>query len=605
MASVKQLEAKIKAAAAAYYDGGDAIMSDADFDALVDALRAAAPDSPVLQQVGAPVKGAKVALPYPMMSLDKVKSGTAKWAAKHPGPYVVSDKLDGTSAMLAAGKLYRRGTGEIGADVSHLIPSVMSAKAAKTRLVVRGEVIMRKTDFAKLPEGTAVDARSAVNALVNAKTPDPVVLKAARFVAYEVVDPPMEKAAQFDALQAAGFEVAWNARLDGVTDESLAELFATRRTASPYHVDGVVVQASGVHGVTGSRNPTYAFAFKAVQDDQGGETTVIDVVYESSREGRLAPRVSFEPVTIESGVTMRWATAHNARFVEENGIGPGAVVRIVRSGDVIPKIHAVVKAAKPKLPPAEPAWEWDANRVHAVLTELGDVGKVKLLLKFLVALKVEHAKETTLAKLYDAGFDSIKALLAAKPADLARVPGVGDVMADKLSTALRAAVRSADPVDMMVASNAFGSGVGERRLRALATELPGFASMKGAELKAAVMQVPGFQEATADKIVAGVAEFASFMKAHPEIKLGKKAVKVTKDDQDAPRVVFTGFRDVALEAAAKAAGYAIADSVSKKTALVVARAPVQESGKVKRARDLGVTVMTEDAFREKIDKGTV
>ena len=599
VAVVNTLEARIKAAASAYYAGGDAVMTDAEFDGLVDALRAAAPDSTALTQVGAPVTGAaKAKLPYPMMSLDKVKSGVERWAAKHPGPYVLSDKLDGTSAMLAAGRLYRRGTGEVGADVSHLIPSVMAAKVVRSGLAVRGEIIMRKRDFDRLPPGTAADARSAVNALVNAKAPDPAVLRAARFVAYEVLHPPMGKAAQFAALQNAGFDTAWHAVVGDIGDAALTQLFAERRNTSPYHVDGVVVHAAGVHELSAARNPTYAFAFKAVQDDQGGDTTVGNVVYESSRGGRLVPRVSFEPVTLPSGVTMRWATAHNARFVVDNGIGPGAVVRVVRSGDVIPKIHAVLRrATRPELPAASPAWEWDAGGVHAVLVEIGSTGRVKLLLKFLTALGVEHAKETTLTKLYDAGYDSIAALLAATPEQLSGVPGIGEVIAGKLSAALRGAVSAADPVALMVASNAFGEGIGERRLRALAEAVPRFSSMRGAALKAAVVEVPGFQAAIADKIVAGVDEFAAFMAAHPEIKLRASPRKPGRAAADAPKIVFTGFRDAALEARAVSAGYAISTSVSAKTALLVARDPSTATGKVAKALAAGVAVESETSFR--------
>jgi len=602
-ANVRQLEARLRAASEAYYNTGTPTMSDAEFDALADVLRELAPNSAALSAVGAPVAGAKVALPYPMMSLDKVKDAARaqRWADKHPGPYTVSDKLDGTSAMFASGKMYRRGTGDVGADVSHLAAGLVPARARNAALAVRGEIVMRKADFAKLKarDDSVVDARSLVNALVNRKAVDPsdAVLKASRFVAYEVVHPRMDKAAQFAALKAAGYETAWHVQLPVLSDPAvLTDLFTRRRAESPYNVDGLVVEAAGAHDLVQSRNPDYAFAFKAVLPDQGGETTVIDVVYESSRDGRLTPRVSFEPV-LANGVTMRWATAHNARFVQDAGIGPGARVVVVRSGDVIPKIVSVPRPVAPKLPPQSPAWAWDANGVHAVLAVLGDVGRVKLLLKFLTALGVEHAKETTLTKLYDAGYRTVSELLAATPAQLSSVPGVGAVTAEKLTSALRAAVRSADPVAMMVASNAFGSGVGERKLRALHAAIGDFTKLSGPALRTAVLGAPGFQDATADKIAAGVPAFLAFMAAHPEIKL---SVTPAPKPATAVKVVFTGFRDAALEVAAAAAGYEVASSVSSATHEVVARDVDSDTGKVRKARELGVPVVSEAAFRARL-----
>lgn len=597
MVTLKQLTTKIRAAADAYYNTGEPVMSDAEFDALVDELRERDPGNAVLAQVGAPVAGTKVDLPYPMMSLDKVKSGTEKWAAKHPGPYVLSDKLDGTSAMLAGGKLYRRGTGKVGADVSHLIPHVISKKAAATKLVVRGEIVIAKADF---DGSVAVDARSAVNALVNKKTtggPDPV-LDAARFVAYEVVEPRMDKADQFKALKTAGFEVAWHETVASIDDDTLADKFAGRRAASKYNVDGVVVQASGVHGV-GDKNPTYAFAFKSVQEDQGRRTVVTDVVYESSRDGRLVPRVSFDPIVLDTGVTMRWATAHNARFVQENGIGPGAAVHVVRSGDVIPKIIRVDEPVPPKLPPSDPEWAWDANGVHAVLAVLGDTAKIKILLKFMTSLGVEFTKEGSLTKMYDAGFDTVKKILNADPADIADIPGFGAVQAKKMLGSLAAKVDAADVIELMVATNAFGSGIGERKLRALHASVPDFHKLRGSQLEARVQEAPGFQDKTVVKVVRGMDEFDRVVKA---LGLSLKGRPVNKAAAQAVagkgKVVFSGFRDADLEDAANAAGYEVSTSVSSKTALVVAADVSAESGKITKARELGVEVVSVEDFRK-------
>jgi NAD-dependent DNA ligase len=592
------LEKQVRDASKAYYNDTP-VMSDAEFDALVERVRSLDPYAKVLTEVGAPIaKGAKVKLPYPLMSLDKVKSGTDKWARAHQSPFTLSDKLDGTSALFVGGKMYRRGTGEVGANISHLVGALIPQRARLTQLAVRGEIIIRKSDFKAL-RAHAADARSAANALVNAKVPNPAVLAKARFVAYTVIHPPMDKESQFRALKEAGFETAWHQRAPRIDDGILLQTFATRREQSMYEVDGVVVDSGGVHpAVTAARNPTHAIAFKAVAAGQGGDTVVLEVEWSSSRDGRLTPRIRFDPVKTANGVVMQWATAHNAKYIVEHGIGPGARVTIIRSGDVIPFIQAVVSPAPggAQLPPSRPSWKWEG--VHAVLDAIGVEGEVKAMDHFVTSLGIQGAREATLAKLHAAGIGTPSALLAADVSAIGAV--VGDSVARGLVSGLGAALKRADPVEFMVASNTFGTGIGKRKLEALEQHAPGFYRLNQTALRQAVSTTPGFGESSVIKVVAGVAAFAAFLRANPRIATALSTAKPTR----APlartplgAVVFSGFRDAALEALAEARGYHIASGVSGKTKCVVARDPHSNTGKTKKARELGVPIMSEGDFR--------
>jgi NAD-dependent DNA ligase len=598
-AMLASLEKEIRYASKAYYNSAP-VMSDAEFDALVERVRSLDPHATVLAEVGAPVaKGVKVKLPYAMMSLDKVKSGTDKWARAHDPPFTVSDKLDGTSALFVGGKLYRRGTGETGANISHLVGALIPQRARSTQLAVRGEIIIRKADFKAL-RAHAADARSAANALVNAKVPNPVVLAKARFVAYTVLHPPMDKASQFRALRKAGFEVAWNARAQRIDDGVLAQTFATRRERSMYEVDGVVVDSGGVHPpVTAARNPTHAIAFKAVAAGQGGDTTVLEVEWSSSRDGRLTPRIRFKPVTTANGVVMQWATAHNARYVVDNGIGPGARVTIIRSGDVIPFIQAVVSTAPggAQLPPSRPAWRWEG--AHAVLDAVGTEGEVKAMDHFVTSLGVQGAREATLGKLHAAGITTPSALLASDVTSIGAVVGRG--AARDLVAGLDAAVKRADPVEFMVASNVFGTGIGKRKLTALEQHAPGFYRFSPTDLRLAVSTTPGFGDSSAIKVAAGVTAFARFLRATPRVAAALAKAKAAKAGApmvtDLGAVVFSGFRDAALERLAEARGFRVSSSVSAKTKCVVARDPGATTGKSKKARELGIPIISERDFR--------
>ena len=93
------------------------------------------------------------------------------------------------------------------------------------------------------------------------------------------------------------------------------------------------------------KNPDHAFAFKMMLSEQVAEAKVVDVIWTPSKDGYLKPRVQIEPIKL-SGVTIEYATGKNAQFIEKNRIGVGAVIQIVRSGDVIPDIIKIVKPDK-------------------------------------------------------------------------------------------------------------------------------------------------------------------------------------------------------------------------------------------------------------------
>ena len=325
---VATLEKVLRLAADQYYNSGTSLMSDDLFDRLLEVLRGRKPNSKVLTDVGAPVVVNKVDLPYPMLSLDKVKPGTeqlTKWIERQSAsrPFVTTDKLDGTSAMLVYSgegvKMYRRGTGLTGADVSHLIEYIIPPHLRRgfpglgpdKAVAVRGEIIIPREIFIQHFADKFTDARSLVNSLVNRKNLDrqtQAILRLTDFVAYEVVHPRISKMQQIEFMDAAGFKVVHAVAVQRVSEEFLINQYARRRAHSPYFVDGLVVESNGPHTHGGAdRNPTYAVAFKMTLDDQGADTEVVAVVWEASKDRKLIPRVQYQPIVV-NGVTLQWAT---------------------------------------------------------------------------------------------------------------------------------------------------------------------------------------------------------------------------------------------------------------------------------------------------------
>ncbi len=143
--TIDVLVQRLKAASVAYYETAEPIMSDDEFDALVEDLRTLAPDHAYFQFVGAPVSAGAVRLPIPMPSLRKIKPDSVDaWAATYCCPWLVSDKLDGISALWipATGALYLRGDGLVGQDMSHLVPlgiqGLAQPSGAAADLMIRG-----------------------------------------------------------------------------------------------------------------------------------------------------------------------------------------------------------------------------------------------------------------------------------------------------------------------------------------------------------------------------------------------------------------------------------------------------------------------------------
>ena len=112
-------------------------------------------------------------------------------------------------------------------------------------------------------------------------------------------------------------------------------------------------------------NPEHAFAFKMVLSDQIAEVKVTDVIWTPSKDGFLKPRVQVEPVIL-GGVTIEYATGFNAKYIVDNNIGVGAVIKLVRSGDVIPHILAVIRPASEPLMPTQD-YTWNDTRVDVIL----------------------------------------------------------------------------------------------------------------------------------------------------------------------------------------------------------------------------------------------
>lgn len=605
-----QLAAMITAANVAFHCHGVPIMTDNEFDIVHDYLQAKYPNNPVLTDVGAEIDSGKnkTKLPYEMASMDKIKPDTnvvVSWSAKYKGPYELSCKLDGVSGMFSTEgpkpKLYTRGDGKVGQDISAMIPK-LKLPTDKKDIVIRGEFIIPKAVFHEKYADKFANPRNMVAGIVNQKTHDGRV-EDLRFLAYEVIKPAgLKPSEQMALLETMNVDVVQHRNVTTISNEYMSEVLQDWRKNYAYEIDGVIVSDDNVHPrATG--NPDHSFAFKMVLSDQMAESQVVDVIWTASKDGYLKPRVQIMPVKL-GGVTIQFATGFNGAFIEDNKIGIGSIIQIIRSGDVIPKIQSVTTpAVHAKMPSEEYVW----NETHVDVMLKDATGNAVVLEKnitgFFKGIEVDGMGPGSVDKLIAAGFDSVPKILRMGKADFLKVEGFQDKTATKLMEGIRDKVAAASLATIMAKSNKLGRGFSTKRAEVILAEYPTVFE-EGERNVAKLVAIDGIEKKSAEAFVSHIPEFLKFLEECGLMdKLKIKVATPPAADESHPlfgkTIVFTGFRDKDLEEKLKGLGAKMGSGVSKNTFAVLVKDMNESSGKVADAKKHGVTVMVREEFMEK------
>jgi NAD-dependent DNA ligase len=482
-----------------------------------------------------------------------------------------------------------------------LIPYLNLPK--KPGIVVRGEFILSKQVFENKYKQTFANARNLVSGIVNRTSIDNKV-EDLDFVAYEVIQPVLRPSEQFAFLQTTGLKVVQFQEVDtNLTNEYLSQLLINWRKNYTYEIDGIIVTNDAIYPRT-SGNPDHSFAFKMVLSDQLAEAKVVDVIWSPSKDGYLKPRVQIEPIQL-GGVRIEFATGFNASFIEENKIGVGAVVQLVRSGDVIPYIKSiVVPASEPKMP--DVAYTWNATHVDILLEdrENNATVKEKNITGFFRGIEVDGLSGGNVSRIIEAGFDTVQKILQMTQADFLRVQGFKEKLATKLHEGIREKLEKASLADLMAASNLFGRGFSDKKIELILEEYPKVLTdpVSQEEKTKKVASIKGMATPTATVFVAAIPTFLGFLEESGlQDKLEKGIEKRDSVDPDHPlykkKIVMTGFRSDTIERLLKRVGASLSSSVSKSTfVLIVKDAGANDSGKAIEAKKLQVPIQTEQEF---------
>jgi len=619
----------------AYYNNTP-VLNDNEYDIVKEYAEVKYPKNTVLFEIGAPVVKHKTTLPYAMPSMDKIKPDTMileNWMKKYKDTYVISHKLDGVSGLYStegtAPKLYTRGNGTVGQDVTNLLRYINLPK--KENVVVRGEFIIPKDIFEKKYKTKFSNARNLVSGIINSKEQDEKI-RDVHFVVYEMIIPHIKPSEQMNEIDKYGFEKVVSQNTNTLSNTFLSDYLLESRKTSEYEIDGIIVSHDDVYERT-NKNPEHAFAFKMVITDQVVEAKVVDVIWTASKAGYLKPRVRIEPVRI-GGVKIEYATGFNAKFIEQNQIGIGAVIRLIRSGDVIPYIQSVTeKAEHAKMP--EVKYHWTDTRVDIILDDLASDETVKLknITEFFTKLGVDGLSSGNVKRIMEAGYDSIEKIIKMKKDDYEEVRGFKETMINKIHDGIHSKLEQASLIDIMVASNLLGRGLGSRKITPIMDMFPDILFEKESdETKIEkILQVKGIGKENAKSFVSNIDKFNTFLELC-NLKLKYSSVKKTSttvknssetkknttvknssetkknttvkqkkspdinDDLYGKNIVMTKVRDKGIIGHIEKNGGKMEDTVNKNTYLVITKSHDDTSNKIQKANDLHIPIYTVSEF---------
>lgn len=614
---IEQLLDKIKKANSAYRLGKP-IMSDAQYDILVDELYQLDPDNDFFTLVGHEIQdeSRKRKLPIPMASMNKVKSVEEinDWVRlRNINPsteVVITPKFDGLSLCVneLTNEAFTRGDGQFGqkSDEHYKLignkllklpqPWPLSGNFEYTY----GEVMMPKSTFLKKYASEFANPRNLVAGLLNSKEPSDI-LKDLNYIKYGGV--PIEdcigcwstKAELLDDLN-DGQEVKVNyhiCSIDEISEDLLIQLF--QDWSSEYEIDGVIIEVNHLQTQelmgreTSSNNPTWARAFKSPKFEQSAESEVIGLSWNISKQGLLKPIIHIKPIKLD-GVTVSNVTGNNARFIKDMGIGIGAVVKVKRSGMVIPLITDVITPVDFQLPyisdgkGGEIDYIWNDAGIELVTLYETEEQRFKQTVSFFEILEADNVSEGVIKQLWDAGYKSVKDIVSLTKADLEKIDRFGKRKSEIVYNSIQKSINGVTLSKVQHATGIF-KGLGSKKLALLEhfTTKPTLDQ---------VMSIEGFAEISAQSYIDSYDKYFDFIKDLP-IQITKKAQTVTTGTGlEGKQFVFTGVRRADLEAVIESKGGKIGSGVTKNTTHLVVREVGSGSSKEKKAIELGIEILT-------------
>ena len=622
------------------------LMTDTMFDAIYFKAKEMFPDNPFFLSVGSNVRGAKVQLPINLGSMTEAKEGDMeRWMV--PGHYCISNKLDGISCLLAYenGKLkiaYSRGDGYMGQDITRTVKQLASVPENLTENFtgyVRGEIIIPKADIQKcideLKEETNKEYKNGRNLCagqLNAEVANKAFIKYAHFVSYHIHNWNNVTHTMFEKLAQLGFETTQWMISDNLmmTDDYLEALIKNVKENYIYECDGIICTMEVVDDdhqgfETGTLNPKNSRKVKiGLKAFNTKECEVLGIKWQIGKNLKFTPVIQITPVEL-NGVTVSNVTGHNYKFIIDNNITVGSKGLVTRAGDVIPYWMKTTWSPLDNFDKVkENVFEnWD----DALLNKFFGLPLPKQCLELdgvdlVLGAEHEDSENEYRSYLFEAflqqtlyfctklgvefgGYGNIKALSneVGHPIDYTDLVTLSQdvfetaigVNGIKFYDSLHQKVLNATPTQLADAAGVFGEGIGELKLNKIVDKY-GDLPYDGKK----VIETEGWAEKSTDQYMTNYVRYANMVTFFQENNMWKgfTIIEAKGDKCKDIKVVFTGIRSAEMEDVIRQNGGRVLNSFTKECNLVIAKDVLGSSGKLAKAREKGIEVISlDEAFK--------
>ena len=596
------------------YRDGKPIVSDQDYDfVFLAALTKRLPHHPFLQKLESEHEGfseEKAKLPERMLSTNKAYSWSEilKWLeriTKSAEEINLSSKdvlikgtakLDGFAGYDDGVKLYTRGDGNKGSDITRVFERGLGVYNDSERGQGAGEIVVKRSYFETYLSKHFEYPRNFQASLIKEKELDQfaekaIADKAALFVPFSQLPEWVGTIREFTE----NFENIVN-RLEKEVD---------------FDVDGVVFelvnQELKVHMGSNRKFHRWQIAFK--ENKAKAQVKVISVTAQVGRTGKITPVAELEPTQL-SGATIYRATGHHYGLVKNQGLGSGSVVELTRSGLVIPKINKVLKPAKVDIPSQCPSCgallSWESDFLMCPNHQsCGDQIVGKMVYFYKVLANNDGFGQATIQKLYENGVRQVSDIYALDEGKLMSM-GFGEKTSQNLVEQLiRSRQESVEDWRFLAAFGVQRLGMGncENLLKHHSLEQVFDLSVED------IANIEGFAKLTAELIFKGLAsikpQYEALISDHFELE---KTILVShtiqhKNPFQNKKIVFTGKMSQArtsLQKHAKVHGIVVSSNVSSKTDFLIVGENAGQS-KLKAAKVNDVVILTEEEYFNKLN----
>lgn len=646
---MKLLVEQLNNASQAYYNGEAELMSDYEWDSKFDQLKLledetgiVLPDSPTNKVSEDSISGKKEPHEFPALSLAKTKSvaDLEKWASNKP--IWISWKLDGLTlvATYDDGKLTKivtRGDGHIGTNITHLAPAikgVLPKISEKGHLVIRGEAVISYEDFNNFlleTESDYANPRNLASGSLTLKDVDEVKLRHIQWIPFTLVYSDQEILSwgqRMDYLEKLGFRTVEHRFIENPTSVNIQEKideFTQKVThkKQPFPVDGLVItyddtQYASTGSVTGHHATRAGYAFK--WQDEYAET-VLDHIEWSCAASTISPVAVFQPVELE-GTTVQRASLCNISECERLGIGDaGTKLQVIKANKIIPKVIKITeKVGVLNIPDKCPVCGAEA---HVVLSESGTkklhcsnadctAKQLKKFARFVSkdGINIDGISEQTVSTFINHGWIRDYAdfyHLKDFAYQITSLDGFGKKSVSKLLESIEKS-RNTDSRHLLYALSIPLCGFDvAKRLLSKYTFKELMETAKTSLFDDVFASIDGIGPEKSARFVNWFKDDKNYLKVSNLLKeLDVKEVEVAEVGTKCAGQTFVITGDVyhyknrnELKAYIESQGGKVTGSVSKSTTYLINNDAESQSSKNKKAHQLGISIITEEQFREK------